>query len=49
VGAKSIRNYIGTLSALYRFAMHPRRRWASVNPVDAIDLPPNVSSTESTV
>jgi integrase len=46
VGAKSIRNYIGTLSALYRFAMHPRRRWAKVNPVDAIDLPPVVDSTE---
>jgi integrase len=46
VGAKSIRNYVGTLSALYRFAMHPRRRWATANPVDAIDLPPIVSSTE---
>jgi integrase len=39
VGPKSIRNYIGTLSALYRFAMHPRRRWASVNPCDGVELP----------
>jgi integrase len=40
VGGKSIRNYIGTLSAVYKFAMHPRRRWATVNPVAAVDLPP---------
>jgi len=46
VGGKSIRNYIGTLSALYRFAMHPRRRWATTNPVDAIDLPPIETTTE---
>jgi hypothetical protein len=39
VGPKSIRNYIGTLSALYRYAMHPRRRWATSNPCDMIDLP----------
>jgi integrase len=39
VGPKSIRNYIGTLSALYRFAMHPRRRWATVNPCDGVELP----------
>jgi len=39
VGPKSIRNYVGTLSALYRFAMHPRRRWATVNPCDGIELP----------
>ncbi len=39
VGPKSIRNYIGTLSALYRFAMHPRRRWATVNPCDGLELP----------
>jgi integrase len=40
VGPKSIRNYIGTLSAIYRFAMHDRRRWATVNPCDSVDLPP---------
>lgn len=39
VGPKSIRNYIGTLSALYRFAMHPRRRWATANPCDGLELP----------
>jgi integrase len=46
VGAKSIRNYIGTLSALYKFAQHPRRRWATSNPVEAVDLPPTVDDTE---
>ena len=46
VGAKSIRNYIGTLSAMYRYAMHPRRRWASANPCDMIDLPALPASTE---
>jgi integrase len=39
VGPKSVRNYVGTLSALYRFAMHPRRRWATVNPCDGLELP----------
>jgi len=39
VGPKSIRNYLGTLSALYRFSMHPRRRWATVNPCDGLELP----------
>jgi integrase len=39
VGPKSIRNYLGTLSALYRFAMHPRRRWAASNPCDGVELP----------
>ena len=46
VGAKSVRNYIGTLSALYRYAMHPRRRWATSNPCDMIDLPPLAISDE---
>jgi hypothetical protein len=39
VGPKSIRNYLGTLSALYRFAMHPRRRWATFNPCEGVELP----------
>ena len=39
VGPKSIRNYLGTLSALYRFAMHPRRKWATANPCDGVELP----------
>lgn len=46
VGPKSIRNYIGTLSAMYRYAMHPRRRWASTNPCEMIDLPALSASTE---
>lgn len=46
VGAKSIRNYIGTLSAMYRYAMHPRRRWASTNPCEMVDLPALPESTE---
>lgn len=46
VGTKSIRNYIGTLSALYRYAMHPRRRWATANPCEMIDLPPLAISDE---
>jgi integrase len=46
VGPKSIRNYIGTLSAMYRYAMHPRRRWANTNPCEVIDLPALPASTE---
>lgn len=46
VGAKSIRNYLGTLSAMYRYAMHPRRRWASTNPCEMIDLPVLPACTE---
>jgi integrase len=46
VGAKSIRNYIGTLSAMYRYAMHPRRRWANTNPCEMVDLPALPASTE---
>jgi integrase len=46
VGAKSIRNYVGTLSAIFRYSMHPRRRWASTNPCEAIDLPALPASTE---
>lgn len=39
VGPKSVRNYMGTLSALYRFAMNPSRKWANVNPCEGIELP----------
>ena len=38
-GPKTIRNYMVTLSAIYRYALHPRRRWATANPVDDVDLP----------
>jgi integrase len=44
---KSVRNYVGTLSAIFRFAMHPRRKWASSNPCDVIDLPPVRTSAET--
>jgi integrase len=35
---KTIQNYIGTLKTLYKFAMHPRRRWAMANPAEGIEL-----------
>jgi integrase len=38
-GPKTIRNYIGTLSAIYHVGMHSRRAWASRNPCDDVDLP----------
>jgi integrase len=38
-GPKTVRNYVGTLSAIYRYAMHSRRRWATANPVDDVELP----------
>lgn len=37
---KTIRNVLGTLSALFNFARSPRRRWASSNPCDGAELPP---------
>jgi site-specific recombinase XerD len=46
VGAKSIRNYVGTLGAIYRYAMHPKRRWATENPVAAVELPPVAPKNE---
>jgi integrase len=46
VGVKSVRNYIGTLSAIFRFAMHPRRKWATSNPCEVIDLPAVRTSEE---
>ena len=36
---KSIRNYVGTLSALFNYARGPQRRWAAVNPCDGVELP----------
>ena len=36
---KSIRNYVGTLRALFNFASDKRRRWTRHNPVDDVDLP----------
>jgi integrase len=39
LGPKSIRNYVGTLSALFNYARAPRRRWAAANPCEGIELP----------
>ena len=39
MAAKTIRNVIGTLSALFNYARAPRNRWASSNPCDGLDLP----------
>lgn len=43
---KSVRNVIGTLSALFNFARAPQRRWASVNPCEGIELPAVPERTE---
>jgi integrase len=39
LSAKSIHNYVGTLSALFNYARNPRRRWVSSNPCDGVELP----------
>ena len=39
LGPKSVRNVIGTLSALLNFAAAPRRRWVTVNVCDGAELP----------
>ena len=39
LSAKSIHNYIGTLSAIFNYAKGPQRRWAAVNPCDGVELP----------
>jgi integrase len=36
---KSIRNIVGTLSALCNYAKAPQRRWATSNPCDGVELP----------
>jgi integrase len=46
LAAKSIHNYVGTLSAIFTFAMHPRRRWASANPCRGVELPPVAEASE---
>jgi integrase len=43
---KSIRNYIGTLGAIFVFAAHPRRRWASENPCQGVELPAVAEASE---
>ncbi len=44
LGAKSIRNYIGTLSAMLSYAQ--RRRWATSNPAGMVELPDVARSEE---
>lgn len=44
LSAKSIRNYVGTLSALFNYAV--RKRWAKANPVREVDLPKPPSNDE---
>ena len=43
---KSIRKVVGTLSALFNFARAPRRRWATANPCEGLDLPAVPDATE---
>jgi integrase len=39
IAPKTIRNHIGTLSAIFNFAKGPRRKWATSNPCEGIELP----------
>lgn len=43
---KTIRNVIATLGAVYKFAMHPDRRWAVANPTADVTLPAAQTSDE---
>jgi integrase len=43
---KTIRNIVATLSALFNFAMAPRRRWATANPCVGVELPAVPGSEE---
>jgi integrase len=43
---KTVRNAVGTLSALFNFAKAPRRRWAILNPCDGAELPAIPESDE---
>ncbi len=43
---KSIRNHVGTLSAMFNYAMAPQRRLATRNPVLGAELPATARSTE---
>jgi integrase len=40
LSGKSIRTYIGTLSALFNYAAAPPRAWVAGNPARGVDLPP---------
>lgn len=43
---KTIRNVIGSLSAICNFARAPQRRWASSNPCEGVELPAVPATTE---
>ena len=40
LSAKSIRTYVGTLSALFNYAAAPQRKWVAHNPARGVELPP---------
>ncbi len=46
LAVKSIRNVIGTLSALFNFARAPQRRWTTGNPCEGLELPAVPQRTE---
>jgi len=46
LSAKSIRNYIGTLSAMFNYARSRRQPWMSANPCVRVELPGRQESTE---
>jgi integrase len=43
---KTVRNVIGTLSALFTFAKAPQRAWVAVNPCEGLELPAAPEATE---
>jgi integrase len=43
---KTVRNVIGTVSALFNFAKAPHRAWATVNPCEGLELPAAPAATE---
>ena len=43
---KTIRNIVATLSALFKFAKAPQRRWATANPCEGVELPAVPDATE---
>jgi integrase len=46
LSGKTIRSYVGTLSAMFNYASAPQRRWVGHNPARGIELPPKEESTE---
>lgn len=43
---KTIRNVIGTLGAVYKFAAHLDRRWTTTNPTEGVTLPVAITTDE---